>query len=159
LLELVGHDWRVRFSILTHCKSLLTVSDGVVQDLFTAGKTHRRDTNTTRQQTIRYLEKSLASLRNITNEFTLLVDICQSIQHVDTGNFHLIKFKSCVVDTIKTHFHTHVFDKDSLARLHFLVSNRHDKSINTFVLSFDNSLSKDYSVVGVASTIRNPKLL
>jgi len=159
LLKLVRHNRRIRHTSGTHCKSLLTVPDCVGEDLFRTSDTHRRDTNTSTQETICHLEEPLASLWDVTNKLTFFVHISKPVKHVDAGNLNLVELESSIVNSVETNLESHIFDENTLARLHVSIPNWHDESVDSFILSLDMSLGKDNSVVGVAGTVCDPELL
>lgn len=159
LLELVRHDWRIRFASWTNCKSLLTVLNSVDEDLLGTSQSHRGNTKTSTQKTVSHLEEPLTSLGDVANEFSFFVDICQLVKHVDTGDLDMSENESSVVDGVETHLHTHVLNEDSITRFHVCVSDGHDESVDTFIFATNNGLSEDNGEVSMASSISDPELL
>ena len=64
-----------------------------------------------------------------------------------------------VIDAVEAHLVTHVFYYHTCAGFHLGVTDSHDEGVHSLILAFDNSLSKDNSIVGVTGTIGDPVLL
>jgi len=71
----------------------------------------------------------------------------------------MVEGKASIVNSIQAEFVAHVFDHHATASIHVVVANAHDEAVDALVLTFDNCLGKDDSVVGVASTVSDPELL
>jgi len=159
LLQLVGHNRCVGLSRLADRKSLLTVLDGVPEAVLGAGKTHGGDAESATQETVGNLEESIAAFLNVADEFSLFVNICQSIKHINARDLNMTKCKPGIVDTIQTDFHAHILDGHTSAWFHVIVADGHDEGVHALILVPDDGLSEDDRVIGVASTVCNPELL
>jgi len=71
----------------------------------------------------------------------------------------MVEHKAGIIDSVKANLNSHVFDHDTLTRLHLIISDANNEGVNAFVFAADRRLSEHYGVVGMASTIRDPKLL
>ena len=71
----------------------------------------------------------------------------------------MVKHEPAIVDAVEANLHAHVFDHDTSAWAHVLVSDLNDEAVDALVLSIDMRLSKHDSVVGMASAICDPELL
>ena len=67
--------------------------------------------------------------------------------------------QSRIVDTVQAKLDTHIFDENTFAWLHLLVSDAHNEAINTFVFVSNDCLGEYDCVVSMTSSIGNPELL
>lgn len=159
LLKLVGHNRGVRLARGTDRESLLAVPDSDEQHLLDSGEGHGRDTHSSAEQSVCHFEEPLAALGDIALEVSLIVNVRESVEHVDAGNLHVVKSKSGVVNTVQLELHAHVFDCDSSTGLHVFIANLHHERVNTLILTLDNGLGENDRVVCVARAICDPELL
>ena len=71
----------------------------------------------------------------------------------------MIEDKASIVDAVQTELIAHVFNHDATGCIHVVVANADNEAVDALVFALDNCLSKDDSVVGVASTVCDPELL
>lgn len=71
----------------------------------------------------------------------------------------MIELETSIVDTVESHFVTHVLNINTFAWLHFFITDLYNKGIYTFVLALDNRLSKYDGVVSVTGTVSDPEFL
>ena len=71
----------------------------------------------------------------------------------------MVKHEPAIVDAVEANLHAHVFDHDTSAWAHVLVSDLNDEAVDALVLSIDVRLSKHDSVVSMACAVRDPELL
>jgi len=71
----------------------------------------------------------------------------------------MVKLKSRVVGSVQSKLHPHVFNENSLAWFHLIISYAHDERINALIFALDNRLRKHNRVVGMISSICYPELL
>lgn len=124
-----------------------------------AGQGHGRDAESPAQKSVGDLEESIAALLNITLEVAILVNIGQTIQHIDSGNLNMVEDKTAIINTIKANLHSHVFNGDTWAWLHLLISDLDNEGVDALVLSLDDGLGKHDGVICMASTVGDPELL
>ena len=55
-------------------------------------------------------------------ELSELVNIVKFIEHLLSFDFDIVEGKSCIVDSVKTNFYTHIFDENARHRFHLIVS-------------------------------------
>lgn len=94
-----------------------------------------------------------------TSSLTIFSDIINFIKHRDSRDTNLIKHQLSIVNSIETHLPAHIFNSDPLDGFHLCISNRHDKWIDSLILSLHESLCKHDSIVSVTGAIRDPILL
>ena len=92
-------------------------------------------------------------------EITFLVNVTISIHKVFSWHSNFIKEESPIINTIQSHFHSHVNYGYTFHGLHFFISYSYKDSVNSFILTFYNRLSKDHSVISVINRVSNPIFL
>jgi hypothetical protein len=71
----------------------------------------------------------------------------------------MVKGNFGIVNSIQAHLYTHILNHYTLARLHVISTDAHNKATNSLILASDNSLGKHNGVVRVAGTISDPEFL
>ena len=71
----------------------------------------------------------------------------------------MFKGKSAVVDRVQAKFHAHVFNEDSLAGFHLVISDANYECIYALIFALNDGLRKDNSVVGMTGSIGDPEFL
>ena len=64
-----------------------------------------------------------------------------------------------IIDTIQAKLDTHILNENTFTWFHLIISDAHDKAIDTFVFASDDCLSKNDGVIGMASSVSDPELL
>lgn len=140
--------------------TLLGVLDSNVKS-GTGGSTgNSGNAQSSRKKAFSDLEETSLNVFDVTGEDTLFIDVTIPVHHVDSGNSHIREFKGSIVDSVHAEFLSHIVHSHS--RKYFegvLVTDGHHKSIDTFVLTINDSLSENQSVVGVLEPVRNPVFL
>jgi len=131
----------------------------MVETVLSASKGHRSDANSTRKESISDLKEALRTLRDITDKISVLIHVSQTVKHVNAWHLNLVEHKTSIINAVKANLDAHIFDHDTFAGLHLLITNWYNEGVDTLVLSLDNSLSKDDSVISVAGSISDPELL
>ena len=70
-----------------------------------------------------------------------------------------MEFKSCIINTVKSKFDTHIIDLYSFIGFEILVSDGNQKGIDSFMFSFDISLGKNKSIVCMNGSVSDPIFL
>jgi hypothetical protein len=90
---------------------------------------------------------------------TIFSDIIDLIEHVNYWHSHLIEHQLAIVDTIQAHFPAHIFNCDTLTRLHLAVTDGYDEGVDSLIFAFNQSLCENNRVVSVTSAICDPIFL
>lgn len=159
MLKLVGHNWGVRLPGLADTKSLLGVSDSVVENALGASHTHGGDTKSTGEQTVSNFEEAGTCFRDVGYELTIGGHVVEGIEKVFSGNAYLVEAESSIIDTVESELEAHIFNKHTFTGFHVSISNGDDESVDSFVLTRDDGLGKDDGKVCVAGSVGDPVLL
>jgi hypothetical protein len=89
----------------------------------------------------------------------LFIDVTIPVHHVDSRNTNIREFKSSIIDSVHAEFNTHIVDSNSRKSVKVSVTDRNHESVYTFVLSINNSLSENKSMVSMLESVGNPVLL
>lgn len=101
----------------------------------------------------------MTSFFGFRNKFSIFIDIIKFVQKLLSLDLYIVEGESCVVHTVKAYFHSHIFDENTLARLHFLISDLDKEAIDALIFAFYDGLSKYDSPICVTGSISNPIFL
>ena len=129
------------------------------QDHLHGSEAHCRDTKATTQKSISNLEKASRYILDIGHKFSICSHVVETVEHGFTWHPNICERKSAIVNSIQTNLPAHIFNHDSFAGLHLVVSDLGQERIDTFVLAIDDGLGKHNHVVCMACTVCDPELL
>jgi hypothetical protein len=70
-----------------------------------------------------------------------------------------VKFKGCVIDSIQSHFDSHIIDLHSFQNIEVLISDGHQEGVDSLMLALDVGLRENKGVVGMDSSVGDPVFL
>ena len=131
----------------------------MVDSQFAARDRHSRNTESTTEESVSNFEEASRCFGDVTDKLSLLIYIIERVEHGSTGDFHMFKHQTSIINTVEANLHAHILDHDSLGRFHVIISDPDDEAVDSFILASNNGLGKHNSVVGVTGTVRDPELL
>ena len=94
---------------------------------------HAGYTQTAREKLISHCEETLPNAPlNICTVGSIFINIRIQVEQVFSGHTNIVKEKLGIVDSIQTHFVSHVMNLDSWHHIEVLVSNRNQDTVNTW---------------------------
>jgi len=159
LLKLIIENWSITCTFWTNCKSLLSISDCDVKTTSSWTHAHRCDTNSSGKKLLCDGKESLWKFLDSRIELTLFIYISELIEHVDSWDSDIFKKEGSIINSILSHFNTHIDNGYSWNFFHVFVSNSNQEWRNSFVLSINNTLSEENGVIRMLEAISNPVFL
>ena len=153
MLKLIIHDRNSAKTLWSNTLALLCILDCNLEASSSATKSHSGDAYSARKKSLSDGEEARSWLFNLGLEHAVFIHIAVLAEDVDTGNANISETNDSVVNTIDSNLDAHVTDLHTRLQVHVAISDRNKESVDTFVLSINDSLSENDRHVGVVVSV------